>query len=715
MFAIIYRKHIILLALVITLNMLNGLSIIISPRYCSLTANGDPIKITYINSNPKAVKLYLSSDLTINNNLEITYTSTFDIKKCHQTVIAKDTLTGAVDTCKISIVPWVANLSALKVDKVMDAYKILGKFGDTLFVNYKDVLYKTGDDLSKLIKIANLTPNPSNFWGYYRTPVGSFYRIENNIYFSKDEKNWHLDYTTRGRGIYNSFAYTYDSIKQITRVYCHDYTTEDSVKHSVYRGTRSNTDSVTTWEKVLTFGSLVDWRKDGSILLSTRHIHTVMVDPYTGHIWVGTGDSDQHCFIYYSEDDGRSWRIVGMGSQDWRTVSFWFTRNYVYWGTDTNPPQSIFRIPKSRYKKNEGWPNMSPLLTSGTTKIGVKYLIVKTFPTGHFTWKLPSDIWVATKAVSIDTNNIVVAIDDPALDYREKVADLSNNSLWGNSPVYDKKGDQIFLLAASAEGQAIDDRPRLFGIKERVDGSTDVQELLSTNKARSILSVLNPYEQDSKGNIYIEQYLTTELWNETLSTTLLWNDNSKSQGGYVSLLPKKLDQNEYMCNLKLLEYDGKIEKWQISNNGKDWSDYVVKDENTSTRDTINITRVRNHFLYVRAIVKKEHESPVSSLSYRIDSINTDTNSSVSNIKGYVEFTCYTNPMDNQIYITSNSQSNNSNAILEIINIDGRLTRRMKLDFSLSSTIKISMANRSHGIYVLKIANNKSIFTKKIAL
>jgi len=66
-----------------------------------------------------------------------------------------------------------------------------------------------------------------------------------------------------------------------------------------------------------------------------RHIHCVQYDKFSNSIWLGTGDREQESSISFSENGGESWSIIGGGEETFRTVSFIFTKNHVYWGTDS--------------------------------------------------------------------------------------------------------------------------------------------------------------------------------------------------------------------------------------------------------------------------------------------------------------------------------------------------------------------------------------------
>jgi hypothetical protein len=66
-----------------------------------------------------------------------------------------------------------------------------------------------------------------------------------------------------------------------------------------------------------------------------RHIHALQQDPYTGNLWICTGDTDNESIIGYSSDNYHSISQIGSGSQIWRACQLVFTEKRIYWGTDT--------------------------------------------------------------------------------------------------------------------------------------------------------------------------------------------------------------------------------------------------------------------------------------------------------------------------------------------------------------------------------------------
>lgn len=102
-----------------------------------------------------------------------------------------------------------------------------------------------------------------------------------------------------------------------------------------------STDNGTTFEVVKTFAP-------GEI----RHIHFIKWDSYEKCLWMGTGDygNDNHeCCMYRSEDNGKTWMLIGQGSQDWRAIGVCFTEDSILWGTDAGScPDSVHFIRMDR-------------------------------------------------------------------------------------------------------------------------------------------------------------------------------------------------------------------------------------------------------------------------------------------------------------------------------------------------------------------------------
>lgn len=89
---------------------------------------------------------------------------------------------------------------------------------------------------------------------------------------------------------------------------------------NVYR----STDHGQTWAICYTF-------PEGNI----NHIHGLFKDPYTGRIWIATGDRENECILGYSEDNFDTITEVLRGGQDYRSCIMFFYQDYIIYATDS--------------------------------------------------------------------------------------------------------------------------------------------------------------------------------------------------------------------------------------------------------------------------------------------------------------------------------------------------------------------------------------------
>lgn len=92
-------------------------------------------------------------------------------------------------------------------------------------------------------------------------------------------------------------------------------------------------------------------------LPEVRHVHGVHRDPYTGDVWLTTGDRDAECRIGRLRDG--EFRTVGSGSQQWRAVDLAFTRDAVLWGVDSALVRrnNVLRLPRTEIGRNDPVPD----------------------------------------------------------------------------------------------------------------------------------------------------------------------------------------------------------------------------------------------------------------------------------------------------------------------------------------------------------------------
>ncbi|MCL7416718.1 MAG: glycosyl hydrolase, partial [Halalkalicoccus sp.] len=87
-----------------------------------------------------------------------------------------------------------------------------------------------------------------------------------------------------------------------------------------------------------------------------RHLHSVQSDPYSGDLWITTGDRDDACRIGRFHDG--AFEVVGGGSQRWRAVELAFAPDWVLWGMDSvySPENHVLRLDRAEI----GNPNPEP-------------------------------------------------------------------------------------------------------------------------------------------------------------------------------------------------------------------------------------------------------------------------------------------------------------------------------------------------------------------
>jgi hypothetical protein len=118
-----------------------------------------------------------------------------------------------------------------------------------------------------------------------------------------------------------------------------------------------------TWETILS-------------MTNVRHIHCVQYDPYSRQVWMGTGDRDAESSISFSEDQGKTWTTFRSGDQMFRAVSFLFTGDYIYWGSDAPTRQNyVYRYVRKNGEVEKlvavsGPVHYSALLESGAILFG---------------------------------------------------------------------------------------------------------------------------------------------------------------------------------------------------------------------------------------------------------------------------------------------------------------------------------------------------------
>lgn len=149
--------------------------------------------------------------------------------------------------------------------------------------------------------------------------------------------------------LYNSGLLFFNDSNNVEHCIFAEYTKNHPVaggKFYVYKGTYPYDDS-SLWKKVFSYDESEN-NTDGYIM----HFHHVTRDPWTGILYLTSGDKDNQLHWWYSTDDGENWtelvniHSVGYdwGSQVLRLVNFVFTEEYIYFAVDNETNHCLNRL-----------------------------------------------------------------------------------------------------------------------------------------------------------------------------------------------------------------------------------------------------------------------------------------------------------------------------------------------------------------------------------
>lgn len=142
--------------------------------------------------------------------------------------------------------------------------------------------------------------------------------------------------------------------------------------------------------------------KDWSIVYSfpknsIKHIHSVQFDKFDNKIWVTTGDENDESRILYSTDEGKTFKAIGEGSQQWRAVSLMFDENNVYWGTDSpNIQNYVYKWDRANEETTEIQKIDGPVYYSTELNNG-DLVFATTVEYGKGEWDDAAHVWVKNK------------------------------------------------------------------------------------------------------------------------------------------------------------------------------------------------------------------------------------------------------------------------------------------------------------------------------
>ncbi len=497
------------------------------PSRLSLTV-GRPHQMVSL-PNPSALWSVLGTDVDATVDGSVTAPGDIAPGALPNVLLAADPATGGVDFVPATVVDWPANVSALELISTPSVGKILGS-SDTgvYFVSGGTTLNHSTDGLVTGTTLGTLPAPTGSPAELHTTPFGFLYRSAESLYHSPDLVTWSHAFSADLIGLQSGFAWHWDESSQTGTVLMAEYSVITSERHAVHLGT-FDAQGASSWQTAVEFSSIDEGVADPTLLDVARHVHVVAIDPETGDRWVNTGDNNAHARTIVAKAGTTSFQVLGSGSQEWRSLAIWFTATHVYWNMDTSASQSIWRIDRSHYDPVSGWPSMTPDLDSGMTTLGVTYRVLEDVSGTRFPVGI-GDTFVESTPRTIDAAHRVRPLDDPVYDYREEVLKLDVGAHWFQIWVEDEGGDSVALMATSAGGNWRDSAGRVFGIKERADGSVDIQELFSIepDPPWSELVQLQPITQDPLGYIYFNGIDTSQL---RYKMKLEWKDDDGGPTG----------------------------------------------------------------------------------------------------------------------------------------------------------------------------------------
>lgn len=339
---------------------------------------------------------------------------------------------------------WMNN--KYKLEEVPFDHKIilLTKEDTTFYFVGRELYYSVGD-MSHPVFCA-LIAAPDMIYNEMVAEHGKYaIRLGNTIYISSDLKKWALIYHGL-RGIKESMVIVQNRMTGVIELVFSEYTPGTiRRRHHVQKYNFDTGD----FRNILTFYTTQEHIEQG-LAPYARHIHVLSRDPYTGDLYLGTGDTDNESRIYVSSDDGETFRLLGTGSQKWRTLTFLFTEKSIFWNMDSHETQYIRHVSREQI---EGRGALSEV-------------VVNNYP-------------------------------------------LINSALWCVMKITVADGQTMYVMTSNNEGGIYDQQCRTYGIilKNEVPF---VYELLKV-EARTVYTQMFPIGVDNEKNLYFCDHEVGEI------------------------------------------------------------------------------------------------------------------------------------------------------------------------------------------------------------
>lgn len=317
----------------------------------------DSIKLNFLIQNYQSNSITSLDTNFIISNDKLYLKNPNNINKTYFIVLFKNKNINTCDTLKIKVRFWIKNAYNLKAIVNYFAPKFIYTHDDTTFsIIDNKLFFSTIKNHSKVFcsnfSLVDLFYNQMICkYGYYVIRTGGL------IYVSNDLHNWKMIFNG-ARGIKQSMVIVHN--QNGFELLFSMYTPGTNYVRHYLRSYNLET-GITSVR--MTFYTAEDYNTYG-LSPQARHIHFLVEDPYSNLIFMGTGDIDAQCGIYFSNDFGITFKRLGGGNQKWRALSMIFTKEYIFWNMDSAKPQYLNRLSRDHIVNNvdETFINQFPLI-----------------------------------------------------------------------------------------------------------------------------------------------------------------------------------------------------------------------------------------------------------------------------------------------------------------------------------------------------------------
>ncbi len=246
-----------------------------------------------------------------------------DINKTDFEVTVKNSQNEAITTLKIKVRCWIKNAYRLVEYQTLPSQPFyVYTYNGTTYQFENDNLYSyRAGGVKQLVCPFKLEDPMYNQMiildDYYAVRTGT------KIFVSRDLKSWKLIYDLK-RAIRESMVLLTGN-NGYELLFC-EYTPGLIFDRHYVRSYNFNTEETTIRKMFYANGEKSKPR--------ARHSHILIKDPYSNMIFLGNGDGDDESAIYFSTDNGVTFKRLGGDTQLWRSLAILFTPNEIIWNTD---------------------------------------------------------------------------------------------------------------------------------------------------------------------------------------------------------------------------------------------------------------------------------------------------------------------------------------------------------------------------------------------